>query len=104
MPGVDFQAVRSRVSMQQVLDLLRFVPTATRGQQVYGDCPIHHCSNPRRRSFSANLAKNLYRCFLCGAHGNQLDLWAATTKQGLPDAAVDLCQRANVEVPWIHRW
>lgn len=104
MPGVDFQAVRSRVSMQKVLDLLRFASTATRGRQVYGDCPIHQCSNPRRRSFSANLAKNNYRCFLCGAHGNQLDLWAATTKQSLFEAAVDLCQRANVEVPWIHRW
>lgn len=104
MPGVDFQAVRSRVSMRQVLDLLRFVPSATRGQQVYGDCPIHRCSNSRRRAFSAHLAKQNFRCFLCGSRGNQLDLWAAATKQSLFDAAVDLCQRTAVEVPWIRRW
>jgi DNA primase len=104
MPGVDYQVVRSRVSMERVLALLGFVPTATRGQQVYGDCPVRHCCNSRRRAFSANLAKHNYRCFLCGAQGNQLDLWAAATNQNLYDAAVDLCQRANVEVPWIHCW
>jgi DNA primase len=104
MPGVDFQAVRSMVSMQEVLELLGFVPTATRGQQVYGDCPVRHCCNRRRRSFSANRTKNNYRCFLCGSHGNQLDLWAAATNQSLFDAAVDLCKRMNIDVPWIHHW
>lgn len=104
MPGVDFQAVRSMVSMQQVLELLGFVPTAARGPQWYGDCPVNHCSNRRGRSFSVNVAKHNYRCFLCGSQGNQLDLWAAATKQDLYDAAVDICQQKNVEVPWVHRW
>lgn len=104
MPGVDFQAVRVRVSMQQVLELLGFVPTATRGDQVYGHCPIHRSPSRRGRSFSANLARNNYRCFVCGAQGNHLDLWAAATNQNLYDAAVDLCEKLNTEVPWIHRW
>jgi DNA primase len=104
MPGVDFQAVRLIVSMQQVLELLGFVPTATRGQQVYGDCPVHHGSNRRRRLFTANLAKNNYRCFRCGSKGNHLDLWAAATKKNLFDAAIDLCKQKNTEIPWIYRW
>src|SRR5262245_51545937 len=87
MPGVDFQAVRSMVSMQQVLELLGFVPTTARGHQVYGDCPVHHCSNRRRRLFSANLRKNSDRCFGCGF-----------------EAATDICKQKNAEVPWIHRW
>lgn len=31
MPGVDFRVIRSMVSILQVLELLRFVPTSTRG-------------------------------------------------------------------------
>lgn len=104
MPGVDFQAVRSMVSMQQVLELLGFVPTATRGQQVYGDCPVRRCSNRRRHAFTANLVKNNYRCLLCGSKGNHLDLWAAATNQNLYDAAIDICKQKNAEVPWVHRW
>ena len=58
----------------------------------------------RQDSFSANLAKNNYRCVLCGSQGNHLDLWAAATDQNLFDAALDLCKRMDVAVPWIHRW
>jgi DNA primase len=104
MPGLDFQAVRGRVSMQQVLELVGFVPTAARGDQVYGDCPIHSCSSRRGRCFSANLAKKNYRCFVCGSQGNHLDLWATATNQDLLHAALDLCEKLNAQVPWIHHW
>lgn len=104
MPGIDFQAVRSMVSMQQVLELLGFVPTTIRGQQAHGVCPVRGCRNRRRRPFSVNLEQHNYRCFQCGSQGNQLDLWAAATKQQLFQAAVDLCHQKNIEVPWIGRW
>jgi hypothetical protein len=104
MPGVDFRVIRSMVSILQVLELLRFVPTSARGNQVYGTCPIHGCLSRRRRCFSANLANNGYRCFQCDSKGNQLDLWAAATNQNLFDAAIDLCEKLHVAVPWIHRW
>ena len=51
--GVDFQAVRSQTSMQQVLELLRFEPVETRGDQVRGACPVHGSTSPHSRSFSA---------------------------------------------------
>ncbi len=104
VPGVDFQAVRSQISMHQVLDLLGFVPASTRGDQVRGSCPIHGSTSPQSRSFSANLAKNMYRQFKCESQGNQLDLWAAATNQSLHDAAIDLCEKTHVEIPWINRW
>ena len=104
MPGGDFQAVRSRVSMRQVLELLGFVPSVVRGDQVYGQCPIDRSAARRGRSFSAKLAKNNYRCFVCGAQGNPLDLWAAATHPNLFAAAVDLCEQLHTEVPWIRRW
>jgi len=33
-----------------------------------------------------------------------LDLWAAIKKLSLYRAAIDLCEAAGVEVPWVRRW
>ena len=102
--GVDFQSVRSQTSIQQVLELLEFDAVEARGDQLRGACPVHGSTSPRSRSFSANLAKNTFRCFKCQAQGNHLDLWAAATNQKLYDAAVDLCRALGRQVPWIKRW
>jgi DNA primase len=102
MPGIRFQEVRSLVSMAQVLELLGFVPQAASGAEVRGPCPVHRPTSPRSRSFSANVAKRVYRCFRCGSAGNHLDLYAAATRQGLHAAAVDLCRRVGCAVPWIN--
>lgn len=104
MPGVDFQAVRTQVNMADVLRLLGFAPRVIDGDQLRGGCPIHGSTSPRSRSFSVHLAKNTFRCFKCGSEGNQLDLWAVATNQSLHDAAVDLCQRLDVTIPWLQRW
>ena len=99
MSGVDYCAVRSAVSMQQVLDLLGYVPSSWRGDQIRGPCPIHPSKSAESRSFSANLERNAFRCFSCGAQGNQLDLWCQTQSLSLFDAALDLCRRFDVPVP-----
>ena len=41
MPGIDLRQVRREITIQQVLDLLGFVPTARRGPRLRGPCPIH---------------------------------------------------------------
>jgi len=99
--GVDFHAVRSQTSIGQVLERLAFDPVETRGDQVRGACPVHRSTSPRSRSFSANLAKNTYRCFKCESQGNHLDLWASATKQSLYEAANDLCEKLQIELPRI---
>lgn len=101
MPGVHFQEVRSCVSMAQVLTLLGFVAREVSRDEVRGSCPVHGSTSQRSRSFSANLKKQVYRCFRCGSAGNHLDLYAAATHQSLYAAAVDLCQRVGCAVPWI---
>jgi DNA primase len=101
VPGVDFQAVRSRVPMREVLALIGFVPREICGEQLRGPCPVHGSSSATSRSFSVNLRRNAYRCFKCGSSGNQLDLWAALSKTDLHSAAVDLCQRLQTDIPWI---
>jgi DNA primase len=83
MPGVHFQEVRSCVSMAQVLTLLGFVAREVSRGEVRGACPVHGSAWQRSRSFSANLKKEVYRCFRCGSAGNHLDLYAAATHQSL---------------------
>ncbi len=104
MPGVDFQAVRSRVSMAEVLTLLEFVPSQSSGTRHRGPCPIHGSSSSTSRSFSVDLKRNAFQCFKCGCSGNQLDLWAAVTGASLHQAAVDLCEKLHLDIPWIHPW
>ena len=104
MPGVDFRAVRSVVSMAEVLDLLGFVGQGAGAHQLRGRCPVHGSTTPTSRSFAVHLRKNAFHCFRCGASGNQLDLWAAVTKQSIHAAAVDLCTRLHRDIPWIGRW
>ena len=104
MPGVDFQAVRSMISIADVLELVQFVPSKSSGSQLRGPCPIHGSSSPRSTTFSVNLDRNAYRCFKCGSRGNQLDLWAAVTGVDLHRATITLCEKLQIEVPWIRRW
>lgn len=101
VPGVRFQEVRLLVSMTQVLEILGFVGCERSGNEIRGACPVHRSTSPKSRSFSANLARNVYRCFRCGSAGNHLDLYAAATHQSLYAAAIDLCARVGCAVPWI---
>ena len=99
MAGIDFSAVRSVISIRDVLELLHFEARATSGNQVRGGCPLHG-SDEASRAFSVNLAKNTFQCFKCHAQGNHLALWAAATKKPLYEATVDLWQRLGREIPW----
>jgi len=103
MAGIDFNAVRSEVGMDAVLDLLGFVPSQRRGGQLRGPCPVHGSHSPGSRSFSANVTKNACHCFHCGMSGNQLDLWAAATRQPLYHAAIDLCEKLHQPMPRLSR-
>ena len=99
MTSVDYAAVRAAISIDLVLELIDFTPTERRGVQLRGPCPIHGSQSARSRSFSVNLDKNAFRCFGCGAQGNQLDLWAKVHQLSLAQAACELCTRANVPLP-----
>jgi DNA primase len=98
---IDYRALRSQVPMGRVLDLISYHPTSRRGHQLRGACPLHAPERPMPRCFSADLRKGLFRCFACGAQGNQLDLWSRLRDLPLHRAALDLCQQAGVRVPTI---
>ena len=103
MAGIDYAAVRQRIAIRRILQLIQYRPTVIRGDQWRGPCPItdHASVQDRERCFSVNLSRNVFRCFHCERSGNQLDLWAAITEQPLYSAAIDLCHQIGVEVPHI---
>ena len=103
MPGIDYTELRTRIAIADVLRLCGFHAAETAGDQIRGTCPIHGSSSPTSRSFSANLRKNNFRCFKCGASGNQLDLWVAISKLPLHEAARDLCAKLGIDVPEMRR-
>lgn len=104
MPGIDFDALRGRITMSQVLSLVGFVPRARSGPQLRGPCPVHRSRSPTSRVFSVHLQRQLFHCFRCGAAGNPLQLWAAVQQLSDYQAALDLCHKLGVEVPWLRRW
>ena len=73
--------------------------SAYRGQQR-GPCPLHGSTSSTSRCFSANEREHVFQCFQCGRSGNALDLWAMATKQPPYEAAVDLCGRLHLPVPY----
>ncbi len=93
--GIDFAALRAQVSMEQVLAHLGWLDKLKgSGPQRRGPCPLHAASDARQRSFSVHLGKKVFQCFHppCGAKGNVLDLWAATQRLPLYQAALHLAQ------------
>ncbi len=54
-----------------------------------------------RRCFSADEHEHVFQCFKCGRPGNALDLWSMAEKQPPYEAAVDLCGRLNVPIPYL---
>ena len=104
MPGVDFNAVQTLVPMAKVLDLIGLVAYKVSGNQLHGPCPVHKSQSRRSRSFSVHLARGVCKCHKCGFAGNQIQLWGKLKGMTVYDAAVDLCEQAGVQVPWIERW
>lgn len=103
---IDFRALRERIPIQRVLELIHWEPQRIRGMQLRGQCPFHEVGTyTKSRIFSVNLERNAFQCFAprCGEKGNQLDLWCKVAKLPVYDASEDLAKRLGVELPFIER-
>jgi hypothetical protein len=101
MPLIDLRQARSEIRLAVVLELLGWRGRERSGGQVRGPCPVHRSSSPGSRSFSAHLGRNVWRCFVCAAKGNALDLWARATGQELYPAVLELYRQLGRAVPWL---
>ena len=73
---VDFKAVKSAVTMEQLLQHYGLIEKFKRsGDSLSGACPIHGGSN--QTQFRVSISKNLWNCFSdCKGGGNVLDFIA----------------------------
>ena len=94
--SLDFADIRDQLRISDVLDLLGCKLPSVSGHQLRGPCPLHGSTRGTSRCFSANTDKQVFHCFKCGCHGNALDLWAKAQRLSPCDAALDLCQRLNL--------
>lgn len=68
---MDFDEIKSRLSMKEVLSRYGINYLKKSGNSLYGPCPIHHGDNPT--AFRVSLDKNLWHCFTHCGGGSVID-------------------------------
>ena len=101
MPSIDFAAIKREVTMPDVLRLIGWLPTWTRGDQQRGPCPIHGSTRIRSRSFCVN-ADGWY-CHKCRNCGDQITLFAEVKRLSVYDAAREVCRLLGRPVYYLPR-
>jgi DNA primase len=90
---VDFAAVKQSVPLAPLLRRYRVKLRRSGRDQYRGRCPIH--GGEGRDAFHANLTRNIFHCFSCGAGGSVLDFVAAMEGCSLREAALRLHEMAG---------
>lgn len=85
---VDFAAIKQSVPLAPLLRRYQVKLRRSGPDQYRGCCPIH--GGQGRDAFHANLTRNVFHCFACGAHGTVLDFVAAMDRCSLREAALKL--------------
>lgn len=85
---VDFKAIKSALTMEQVLQHYSLLETFKRhGDSLSGPCPIHQGTN--RTQFRVSVSKNIWNCFSeCKHGGNVLDFIARMENVSIHTAAL----------------
>ncbi len=91
---VDFTATKQHAGLAAVLRRYRVRLRRSGRDQYRGCCPIHRGEG--REAFHANLTRNIFHCFSCGAGGSVLDFVAAMETCTLREAALRLQQDSFV--------
>jgi len=95
---VDFTAIKRSVPLAPLLRRYQVKLRRSGRDQYRGCCPIH--GGEGREAFHANLTKNVFHCFSCGAAGTVLDFVAAMDRCSLHEAALKLaCSLAEPIAP-----
>jgi DNA primase len=88
---VDFATIKRSVPLAPVLAHYQVRLRRSGRDQYRGPCPIHRGDGAE--AFHANLRRNLFHCFSCGAGGSVLDFVAAIERCSLREAALRLPQQ-----------
>jgi len=84
----------------QATDLVELVSTyialKRKGKEFVGLCPFHDDKNP---SLNVSAAKQIFKCFSCGAGGGVFQWLMMYDKLSFPEAVETLAERSNIPLP-----
>ncbi len=101
MPSIDFDEIKRKISLYDVLMHIQWRPIWSRGLQERGPCPLHGSKSPRSRSFA--VSGEVWYCHKCKKGGGWLELWIQLYGLNAYDAAVLACEALGREIPLLQR-
>ncbi|MDF0727203.1 DNA primase [Cytobacillus sp. S13-E01] len=97
IPEETIEKIRHSVDIVDVVS--EYVQLKKQGRNYFGLCPFHGESTP---SFSVSSDKQIYHCFGCGAGGNSLSFLMDLEGLSFTEAAKNLADRVNIDLPTIN--
>jgi len=97
MPKYPEYFVQQVAQATDIVDLIgQYVALTRRGREFIGLCPFHQDHRP---SMYVSPAKQIFKCFACGAGGGVFQFLVLYEKVAFPEAVRLLAERAHVPLP-----
>ena len=91
------QHISQILQATNIVDLIgTYLALKPQGKDLVGLCPFH---NDRRPSMSVSPAKQIFKCFACGAGGDAIKFIMLKERMTFPEAVKYLAERANIQLP-----
>lgn len=96
MAKVSYEEILSIQRQVDIVDVIRdYVPLTQKGKNYFGVCPFHDDHNP---SMSVSNARQMYRCFVCGASGNVFNFVSEYEKVSYFEAVKIVADKIGINV------
>jgi DNA primase len=97
LPRFSEQFIQQVQQATDIVELVsQYVALKQHGKEFVGLCPFHDDHKPSLRVSSA---KQIFKCFACGAGGSAFNFIMLYEKQAFPEAVRSLAERANIPLP-----
>ena len=102
MPGSFDQGIINQVQQaNDIVDVIsEHVSLAKKGREMVGLCPFHEDHRP---SLYVNIAKQIFKCFACGAGGSIFTFVQMRENLTFPQVIERLAERAGIRLPTQNR-
>ncbi len=97
MPLFSRQFIDQVAQATDLVELVsQYVTLKKKGREFVGLCPFHDDKNP---SMNVSAAKQIFKCFACGAGGGVFQWMMMYEKLSFPEAVRTLADRSNIPLP-----
>ena len=86
--------IKSAISIQDVIN--DYVSLTKKGANFVGKCPFHADSSP---SLIVSPAREMYKCFACGAGGDVFKFIQEHEHVSFPEAVKAIARKASIDIP-----